>query len=516
MAGKTGSAMMRARQRQGIIVKQPEKPSSETAKSPQPQTGKAGAEGAVIKNAPLSKDAGEAAKPTEGKPPIDSTLVGASSDSRPGAEKRAAGKAPETAATTATPTPAGPTTSVPPVPPARVETRVVEVRKGRFLPLFLGGVVAAGLGAGATYWALPYLPPALLPAGAGTSSEAQLQAARDAGAEAAKAELAAQNDAFVARAASAGADAARQLLADTPAPAALPATAPVEATELQAMLKAQQDKLAALEGTLAALSSRPASTASPSTQPLTAMDAPSADALRAELDQLRAQVAAQDRQLQQLEQRPALDAATAQRIEQLANQAGDAQQQISAVAAQAEQRIASAEEQARALEQTAADANRRALAAAAVAHLQAAMESGGDRASALQALTEAGIELPAVLTGEVPTLSALQSGFDTAARAGLAAARKEAGGEGGAMGAIGNFLRVQTGARSVEPREGDDPDAILSRANAAVTAGDIAGALAEIVTLPASGQEAMAGWTASASTWVQANAALAVLAAGGK
>lgn len=503
--------MMRARQRQGKIVKQPEKPSSETAKSPQPQTGKAGAEGAVIQNAPLSKDAGKDAKPAETKPLIDSTLVGASTEARPAAEKRATEKTPEAAPTTS-----APTTSVPPVAPARVETRVVEVRKGRFMPLFLGGVVAAGLGAGATYWALPHLPPALLPAGVGSSPEAQLQAARDAGAEAAKAELAAQNDAFVARASSAGADAARQLLADTPAPAAAPATAPVEVTELQAMLTAQQDKLAALEGTLAALSSRPASTATPSTQPLTAMDAPSADALRAELDQLRAQVAAQERQLEQLEQRPALDAATAQRIEQLANQAGDAQQQISAVAAQAEQRIASAEEQAKALEQAAADANRRALAAAAVAHLQAAMENGGDRASALQALAEAGIEPPAVLTGEVPTLSALQSGFDAAARAGLAAARKEAGGEGGAMGAIGNFLRVQTGARSVEPREGDDPDAILSRANAAVTAGDIAGALAEIVTLPASGQEAMAGWTASAGTWVQANAALAALAAGGK
>lgn len=492
-------------------MKQPEKPSSETAKNPKPETGKAAEPGKVVKNTPLPKDTTGAAKATETKPLIDSTLVGTSTESRPAAEKRAVtDKTPETVQ-------AG---SVPPVTPARTETRtetrVVEVRKAGFMPMFLGGVVAAGIGAAATYWALPHLPPALLPAGFATSPEAQMQAARDAGTEAAKAELAAQNDAFVARASSAGADAARQLLADTPAPAQSPATAPVEVTELQAALKAQQEKLASLEGTLAALSSRPASTASPSTQPVTGFDAQSADALRAEMDQLRAQVSAQERQLEALEQRPAMDAETAQRIEQLASQAGDAQQQISQVAAQAEERIASAQEQAKALEQAASDANRRARAAAAAAQLQAAMESGGDRTSALQALSEAGIEPPAVLTGEVPTLSALQASFDAAARDGLTAARKEIGGEGGAMGAIGNFLRVQTGARSVEPREGDDPDAILSRAGAAVTAGDIPGALSQISALPASGQEAMAGWTTSATTWVEANAALAALAAGGK
>ena len=64
------------------------------------------------------------------------------------------------------------------------------------------------------------------------------------------------------------------------------------------------------------------------------------------------------------------------------------------------------------------------------------------------------------------------------------------------------------------PRAGSDPDAILSRADAAVNAGDIKGALAEIAALPQSGQAAMAGWTAAAQAWVEANAALAALAAG--
>ena len=101
-----------------------------------------------------------------------------------------------------------------------------------------------------------------------------------------------------------------------------------------------------------------------------------------------------------------------------------------------------------------------------------------------------------------------------AARDGLAAALKSSSANDGAMGVIGNFLRVQTGARSVEPREGSDPDAVLSRADAAVKAGDIAGALEQIGALPQPGQDAMSGWVAQARTWVEANAALSALAAG--
>jgi hypothetical protein len=53
-------------------------------------------------------------------------------------------------------------------------------------------------------------------------------------------------------------------------------------------------------------------------------------------------------------------------------------------------------------------------------------------------------------------------------------------------------------ARSVIPREGDDPDAVLSRAEAAVKGGDIDVALTELEALPEVAQEAMADWTAKA------------------
>ena len=104
----------------------------------------------------------------------------------------------------------------------------------------------------------------------------------------------------------------------------------------------------------------------------------------------------------------------------------------------------------------------------------------------------------------------MQASFADAARAGLGASLG-AGDTGGS--ALGNFLRAQTGARSVEPREGGDPDAVLSRADAAVARGDIAAALAEIDVLPEPGRAAMKGWTDQARAWQAASGAVAGLTA---
>ena len=65
---------------------------------------------------------------------------------------------------------------------------------------------------------------------------------------------------------------------------------------------------------------------------------------------------------------------------------------------------------------------------------------------------------------------------------------------------IGAFLKTQSGMRSLEPKQGDDPDAVLSRAEAAVEAGDLATALTEVTKLPSDGQAAMATWVAAATT----------------
>ncbi len=60
---------------------------------------------------------------------------------------------------------------------------------------------------------------------------------------------------------------------------------------------------------------------------------------------------------------------------------------------------------------------------------------------------------------------------------------------------------------------GDDPDAILSRAEAAVGSGDLTTALTEISALPAEGQARMAEWVALATRRQAALAALTTLQA---
>jgi hypothetical protein len=67
--------------------------------------------------------------------------------------------------------------------------------------------------------------------------------------------------------------------------------------------------------------------------------------------------------------------------------------------------------------------------------------------------------------------------------------------------------------RSLAPREGNDPDAVLSRAEAALAAGDLGTALAEAAALPEAGQAAMAGWVGLAAVRQAATAALAELTA---
>ncbi|RQP06700.1 MAG: hypothetical protein D1H97_06205 [Paracoccus sp. BP8] len=498
-------------------MKKPETNSSENKASPGKDGKKKAVSGAAIDSRPVSAGEGAAALKPEPKPQIESRLVGSGTGPDAAAPKPATGK-PSAESKTAVPPSAAEAKpgTVPPVgksdagpaeaprpavsqpQPAKVETRVVEVRKAGFAPTFLGGVVAAGLGAAAAWWAIPHLPPAWQPVGTDPApTEAQIAAAREAAIEAAREEIQTQADAFANRASEAGADAASQALAD--------AEGQSQAGQAEA-LQAQGEKLAALEKAVAELAARPV------VAPVVSGE--DSDGLQQVLNELTARLAAQQGRIDELAARPATDTATAEQIQGFAAQAEALQAQIAAAAEEAEKRIAAAEAQASTLQESAEAANRRAQAATAAAALQAALETGGPRDQALADLRAAGVEPPAVLAGDVPTLGQLRAGFPAAAREGLAAALRDAPEAEGALGVIGNFLRVQTGARSVEPREGGDPDAILSRADAAVNAGDIKGALDEIATLPQSAQAAMAGWTSRAGTWIEANAALAALAAG--
>ncbi len=145
--------------------------------------------------------------------------------------------------------------------------------------------------------------------------------------------------------------------------------------------------------------------------------------------------------------------------------------------------------------------------------IQAALDTGEPFANALSGLTGADVPeaLNAVADTGVASLSKLQTTYDDAARAALSASLRDLA-DGDASARISSFLKAQLGLRSLTPRAGDDPDAVLSRAQAALDGGDVAAALSELDSLPAAGQAEMADWRATAQARVDAISAAGDLA----
>lgn len=183
-----------------------------------------------------------------------------------------------------------------------------------------------------------------------------------------------------------------------------------------------------------------------------------------------------------------------------------------------EQQKANAETMAEAAKTARAEATAEAqtiLLQAALTKVEAAMNSGAPFADPLAMLADAGVAIPQILSDNaengVPTVTALTESFDAPARAALEESlRSDMGSTWSDR--VGTFLRTQTGARSLTPQEGNDPDAILSRAGAAVAAGDLQTALTEIAALPEPAQIVLADWTAQVKLRLEAQTATAELA----
>ena len=161
-------------------------------------------------------------------------------------------------------------------------------------------------------------------------------------------------------------------------------------------------------------------------------------------------------------------------------------------------------------EEDVAAAQQRIARRAALAELVAAAESGAPSPGALETLGDVPADLRPMGEG-LPTLAEIQAGFAGNARRALAADPVAPGASLGER--VTDFLRAQTGARSLAPREGNDTDAILSRAEARVRAGDLPGALTELDALSAGPAAEMAAWRGSVDARLAALAALAELQA---
>ncbi len=168
-------------------------------------------------------------------------------------------------------------------------------------------------------------------------------------------------------------------------------------------------------------------------------------------------------------------------------------------------------------ERDAKRAENMAAARMALTRMVSALNSGAAFSAELGRLRDkSGLEPPerlvAVADEGVPTRAELAATFPAAAREALDATTRDAV-ERGEIGPFRAFLLMRLGLRSLEPREGDSPDAILSRAETAVRAGDLGAALGEIATLPQVGRDRFADWIALAELRRDALEAVADLSA---
>lgn len=141
--------------------------------------------------------------------------------------------------------------------------------------------------------------------------------------------------------------------------------------------------------------------------------------------------------------------------------------------------------------------------------LAARLAAGEAFGAELQALDDPAVSqvlAPFAETG-VPTLAQLQGAFPDAAREALRIAR-DSGATDGWGGRLVDFLASQTGARPLTPLEGDTPDAILSRADFALSQGRVAEAVAELQPLDPAVKAALDPWLAQAQAHLSATAAL--------
>jgi len=204
--------------------------------------------------------------------------------------------------------------------------------------------------------------------------------------------------------------------------------------------------------------------------------------------------------LSQLELQPVSEGASDAAVAAYESELEAARQEIAQQRSELETLI----ENAVSAEKTAEDAARAAVVRAATSRILAALDNGEPFADAVTNLQEANVDVPddliAASNTGVPSMADLQNRFPEAARAALSASRTVSSEGGGLSG----FLRNQLGARSLEPREGNDPDAVLSRTEAALREGRLSDALSEIEALPEEGRAELSDWANDVAQRAQA------------
>ncbi|MFP7569323.1 hypothetical protein [Marivita sp. S2033] len=283
---------------------------------------------------------------------------------------------------------------------------------------------------------------------------------------------------------------------------------PFASTEPDAFEGEVRETLATQDGSLADLSTRletlesteiPTVDLTPMEEQIAALQTTANDT-SARLDEITSRLDA-------LEKRPMEQAVSPEAIAAYERALEDLQAEVEAQRAEVTQMAKEAVE----AESNAETKSTLAASRAAMAEITAALETGSGYTNAIDVLSANGVDIPEPLAANaqtgVVTQGALIDNFPAAARSALSAARnvQTEGSEG--ANRVTTFFANQLGARSVAPREGNDPDAVLSRAEAEVRAGNIEAALSELSALPEEAQNALADWRASAQTRVETKTA---------
>lgn len=362
--------------------------------------------------------------------------------------------------------------------PEVIRETVIEKKAG-FMPMLLGGIVAGGIGFGVGQYGGLIAPPE-------NPFEAEARAALDAQSTTLTAQ-AEQIEVLTAQ------------LADAQKAIEIVDTAPLTAavagledglTETSEAVSGLSDQVAGFDSRMTAIEKQPLANA---------LSPEAIAAYERELEELRATIT---------DQRTAMEAQQAEVADIVAS--GGAVTALQASVADLNARIDALAEDNAAAEAAAADKEARAATLVALADVTAAVQSGDPFAEALGTLAASGIEIPAAVSAVaegLPTQAALIEAFPDLARAALKEARSSGTADEGASG-LGNFFKNQLGARSVTPREGDDADAVLSRAEAAAAAGDLDTALTEVAALPDGVRAIFDDWSAMADSRKAALAAL--------
>ncbi len=342
-------------------------------------------------------------------------------------------------------------------------------RRSGFWPLVLGGVVAAGIGAGAVLLLGDELGMGPVGPDPATTTRLDETGTRLDETGALLQSSGARLDALERDVASLGD--AIEAPADNSALEALRVDSQGQFVDLTETLGGVADQLEDITARLERVEARPV--ADPDAQ--SEMLREEVQAIRDEAGQAR-EVAAQELEAMRAEISQAAEAARGE-VETMRSE-------LTGMAEEARAEAAAADERRARLEAEAASAVRATEARAALSQVAAAIDNGTPFADALANLREK-IDgeipqpLPSAAETGVPTLSELRRSYPAAARAALAEAAV-AQTEGDPVGRLTNFLKVQTQARSLAPRAGDDADAILSRAEAALNEGEVRQALEEL------------------------------------